>query len=511
MAHGREQKTIAKNTIFLYMRMIVVMFVSLYTSRVVLDKLGVEDYGIYNIVGSVVISFIFIKNALQSASQRFLSYSKGSGEGNVSRVFSMSMNVHILIMFIVCILLETVGLWFFSNVIKIPEGRMSAALVVYQFSIFTFCCNLIQVPFLSSIISNERMSFYAIISIVEVLMKLVIVFALTLVDDIDKLILYGGLMLLVSVLCMLLAMIYCKVKLTNDCRYIWTTDKSLFKSFLSFASWNLIGGVSSVATTEGPNYFMNYYLGVNVNAAMGIAKQVSGAVYGFSANFQTAFNPQIVKSYASGDYKYFFDLIFRTSKLSYFLIFIIALPLIVCCHEIMSLWLTIVPEYAEIFCILILISQIVSSISSPFWMSAHAIGDIKNYQLVLVLFNLSVLPVSWIVLYLNFSPSYIIAYQIVLNLGILLYRIYYLQNRVDFPTKDYVTDVLLRCILLVSLISIPATILIHQLLPKNIWGLLITTFVSVIVVSSSFIIVGLNNTERNAIKQIVSNKVIRKI
>ena len=195
MAHGKEQKTIAKNTIFLYMRMIVVMFVSLYTSRVVFDKLGIENYGIYNIVGSVVISFAFIKNALQSATQRFLSYSKGANTVPSSSVFSMSMNIHLLIMLIVFVLLETVGLWFFYNVINIPDSRIESARIVYQFSAITFCVNLVQVPYISLIVSNERMSVYAILSVAEVILKLLIAYALTVTDSFDKLILYGFLMM----------------------------------------------------------------------------------------------------------------------------------------------------------------------------------------------------------------------------------------------------------------------------------------------------------------------------
>lgn len=431
------------------------MGVSLYTSRIVLDKLGVDNFGIYNVVGSVVTSFVFVKNTLLSATQRFLSFSKGEGKGNVSSIFSMSMNIQILIVILILILLETIGLWFMYNVVHIPDERVTAAHIVYQFSVFTFCISLLQIPYTSTIISNEKMSVYALISIIEVVLKLLVALALTYSKTIDKLILYGFFMMLVTIICTLITMIYCYIKLYKECIYKFKFNFEQFKDILSFSTWNMIGGLSSVASNEGPNYFMNYYVGVKLNAAMGIAKQVSGAVYGFSSNFQTAFNPQIVKSYASGDYDYLFNLIFRTSKLSFFLIYIIALPLTLCCKDVLAIWLTVVPEYAAVFCVCILLSELIMAISSPFWMTVYAIGNIRTYQFVMVLFNLSVIPVSWVVLYFKFEPYWILIYQILRNLLILVYRVSYITRKVNFPAVRYYREVVFRCVIVIPILTYP--------------------------------------------------------
>lgn len=506
MSHGAEQKTIAKNTIFLYLRMFVVMFVSFYTSRVVLDKLGVDDYGIYNIVGSVVISFAFVKNALQSASQRFLSFSKGQKDDDCSKVFTTSMNIHLFIILVVVILLETVGLWFLNNVINIPADRMSAANIVYQCSILTFCASLVQVPYTSLIVSNEKMSIYAYISIIEVVLKLVIVFALSISDSIDKLVLYGALMLLVTYVQVLITASYCRKVLKDDSKYLKYWNKGLFKEILSFSVWNLIGGLSGMACAEGPNYFMNFYLGVKVNAAMGIAKQVSNVVYGFSSNFQNAFNPQIVKAYASDEKDYLFDLIFRTSKMSFILIYIIAAPLIVCCNEVLNIWLTVVPAYTGTFCICILLSQIVSAISSPFWMAAHAIGNIKVYQLVLAVINITLIPVSWFVLHFGYEPHYILIYQIIMNFIVLVYRVRYLSQKVSFPSLQYYREVVGRCIFIIPALTFPLIYLLHERL-DGFMGVVVTSVFAVAVIIPAFLYLGLNGKERTIVISFLMNRI----
>ena len=506
MSHGAEQKTIAKNTIFLYLRMFVVMIVSFYTSRVVLDKLGVDDYGIYNIVGSVVVSFAFVRNALQSASQRFLSFSKGQKDDDCSKVFTTSMNIHFFIILVVVILLETVGLWFLNNVINIPADRVSAAKIVYQFSILTFCASLVQVPYTSLIVSNEKMSIYAYISIIEVVLKLVIVFALSFSDSIDKLVLYGALMLLVTFVQVLITASYCRKVLKDDSKYLKYWNKGLFKDILSFSGWNLIGGLSGMACAEGPNYFMNFYLGVKVNAAMGIAKQVSNVVYGFSSNFQNAFNPQIIKAYASDEKDYLFDLIFRTSKMSFILIYIIAAPLIVCCNDVLNIWLTVVPAYTGTFCICILLSQIVSAISSPLWMAAHAIGNIKVYQLVLAVINITIIPVSWFVLHFGYEPYYILIYQIIMNFIVLVYRVRYLSQKLSFPSLQYYREVVGRCVFIIPALTFPLIYLLHERLDGFI-GVVVTSVFAVAVIISAFLYLGLNSKERTIVISFLMNRI----
>ena len=508
MAFKEEQKKIAANTIFLYLRMFVVMFISLFTSRVVLDKLGVEDYGIYNIVGSIVVSCVFVKNSLQSATQRYLSYSKGLHNGDCSKVFSASFFIHGIIIFVIIVFLESVGIYFFNNVIQIPESRRAASALVYQFSILTFCITILQVPYTALVISNERMSVYAFLSIIDVILKLVIVYVLTVSETLDKLILYAFLMFAVSAITFMFIWGYCKISLASDCTIKFCKDKKLYKEIASFSGWNLVGGFSSIASTECPNYLLNVFWGVHLNAAMGIAKQVSNAVYSFSANFQSAFNPQIVKSCAAKQYNYLFSLIFRTSKLSFFLLFVIAAPLIVCCEDVLSIWLISVPTYTKSFCIWIMISQLVAATSSPFWMAAHAIGNIKKYQLILVLFNFSILPATWGLLVVGFEPYWIIVCQVAMNVGIFIYRINYLKTELSFPVNKYLEEVIIKCLVIIPLLTMPILYIVHSRF-SGLISIVVTSAISILLSGALFAFLGLTYQERKSLISNVSKKIKR--
>lgn len=509
MSHLQEQKKIAKNTVFLYIRMFVVMGVSLYTSRVVLDKLGVDNYGIYNIVGSIVVSLTFISNALTTAMRRYFSYEIGMNNADCSNIFTMNFKIQLLIIGILLILLETVGLWFLEAVINIPDGRETAASIVYQLSIVTFIFHLLQVPYVSLIVAREKMSIFAVFSVVDVLLKLLIVFMLSSSVDTDKLVLYALLMMFVSIVVALGYYLYCKVILSADSRVTKYWNKEKFRDIFSFTSWNLIGGITTVGTTEVPNYFMNYYLGVAVNAAMGVAKQVSSAIYTFSVNFQTAFNPQIVKAYAANEKDYMVELIFRTSKLSFILMFIVSLPFILCSGEVLSVWLKIVPEYTNIFCLCILLAEMINAVSAPLWMSVFAVGNIKTYQIAISIICLSVVPISWLVLIAGLAPYWILVYKIVVSIVILVYRVNYLKNKILFPHKDYYMKVVIPLLIYVPLLTMPFLYLFSVQFDG--WKkILITSAVSVVVVSIVFYYIALNENERNVVAGYVRNKFIIK-
>lgn len=507
MNHSQEQKTIAKNTVFLYLRMIVVMGVSLYTSRVVLDKLGVDDYGIYNIVGSVVVSLTFISNALTTAMRRYFSYEIGKKSEDCSSIFTMNFKIQLIIIGILLVLLETIGLWFFETVIKIPEGRQTAASIVYQFSVVTFLFHLIQVPYASLIVAKEKMSIFAVFSIVDVILKLLIVYLLSSSLGIDKLILYGFLMMFVSIVVALCYYLFCKTFLRVDCKVTKYWNREQFKEIFSFTSWNLVGGVTTMGTTEIPNYFMNYYLGVAVNAAMGVAKQVSSAIYSFSINFQTAFNPQIVKAYASGEKKYMFDLIFRTSKLSFLLMYVIGLPFLLCSEEVLGVWLKIVPEYTAVFCLCILVAEMVNAISAPLWMSVFAIGNIKVYQIVISVICLTVIPISWLVLAIGLAPYWILVFKIIVSISILLYRINYLKNKIDFPQKEYYKSIVLPLLVIIPVLTIPCLYLFSMHL-SGWYKILLTTAISVVVVSVVFYYIALNKNEKTVVAAYIKRKIL---
>lgn len=500
-------KRIMKNTVMLYIRMAVIMLVTLYTSRVVLDVLGVEDYGIYNIVGSVVISLSFIQSALNSATLRFISFELGkSDKGNVSRIFSMSLNIQVLFLCVILLMLETVGLWFLNNVLSIPPDRIFAANVAYQFSILTFCINVLRVPYNAMLISYEKMSVYAILSIVEAILRLLIVYCLLVLDH-DKLIEYSILMFAVALLTNAFYMIYCRKLFTDSCKYKFEKDKSLFKSMIGFSGWNLVGGLTGMATHEGPNYFMNIYLGVRVNAAMGVAKQVGSAVYNFTENFQTAFRPQIVKYYAADEKENLFELVFNASKISFFLMFIIGFPVLLCINGILNVWLVEVPEYTAEFCVCMLLGYMVNALSSPLWMLAHATGDIKKYQISLSIIQLTIVPIAWIILAIGLEPYYILAFQVLINCAVYAYRLYFARLKTGFPIIAYLKSVVVKSVIL-TLLIIPVPVLLQVLFNSG-FSWMLSAISSVVISVIVFFYFGLEKEYRDQLLLYVKQKIKR--
>lgn len=505
-ASVNNQKRIVKNTIMLYIRMAVIMLVTLYISRVVLNVLGETDFGIYNIVGSVVVSLIFIQDKLTGATQRFLSFEIGKNNINaIKSVFSTAFNIHLRFVIAIFIILETIGYWFLNNILSIPIERIEAANVAFQFSVVTFLVNIMRAPYNAVIISFEKMEVYAILSIIEALLKLSIAYVLLIVST-DKLVLYSSLVFSVTLIVNILFVIYCKCKFKGVCAISVIKNKSLFKEMISFTGWNMLSGISGVATNEGPNYLMNIYHGVGINAAMGLAKQVSSAVYQFTANFQTAFNPQIVKAYSGNEKEYLFDLIEKTSLLSFYLLFLFAFPLIVSADWIFKLWLINVPIYSVDFCILIMISQMIAALSSPMWMVVHATGDIKQYQIALTVINLLILPLSWFVLYIGLNPIYVIFSQIVINIFVFGYRLLYLKKCISFDVNNYLEKVIFKCMKLVSLI-IPIPLLC-RFIPGFWGGRIIGLILSILITSLVFYRFGLGSDSRQQINSFVSHKIL---
>jgi len=497
MAYTISNSTrIAKNTIFLYIRMFILMLVSLYTSRVILEALGVEDYGIYNVVGGIVVLFTFINNAMVTSTQRFLNYEIGLNNfENTQKVFSISVNIHILISILILILSETVGLWLLNSTIQYPDNREWAVQMIYQLSVLTTCVKIIRAPYNAAIIAYEKMQFYAYLSVFEALLQLSIVFMLKIIPY-DRLVIYGILLLIVSIIINIAYYWYCRSNF-NTCRYVLTKDKLLYKQLLGFSGWSLFGGVANVGTGQGLNIILNVFLGVTVNAAMGISNQVSSALSTLIVNFQTAFKPQLVKSYATGDRKYFTSLIIASSKYSYLLSFIIALPIYICCPEILSIWLTEVPDYSVSFCRMMLIFTLLDALQGPLWYSILATGKIRTYQILmsfLILFNL---PLSYICLKVGFNPVSVLIIRCLINFFSLFVRLWYMNKLFDFPIKLFFSDVILR------IVPITAIATLLNFLPININTpfvkisvvIIITLFINMILVLT----IGLSNNERNII------------
>ena len=377
-----NKKRVAKNTLFLYFRMILIMVVSLYTSRVILAQLGIRDYGINNVVGGVVSMFAFLNSSMATATQRFLTYALGKGDRDrLRKTFAASMNIHIFIALVIVLLAETIGLWFVNAKLVIPQDRMFAANVVYQFSILSFCVNIIQVPYDAVLIAHEKMSIYAYISILETILKLVIVYMLS-ISPFDKLITYSILFFAVTLFIRFTYQIYCK-KHYAESKFMLFWDKDLYRQMSGFAGWNLFGSLAWLCRNQGLNIILNLFFGPVVNAARGVANQVSGAVMNFISNFQTALNPQITKEYAVGQIKEMEKLAYLGIKFSYIILFILAFPLMLNIQFVLGIWLVKVPEWTSIFVILTLVDSLVGNLFGvPLMTSLSATGNIRNYQIV---------------------------------------------------------------------------------------------------------------------------------
>lgn len=418
------------------------MLVSLYTSRVVLNTLGIEDFGIYNVVGGIVAMFGFLNAAMASATQRFLSFELGRKDyKRLREVFSMSLNIHFIIAGIILILAETAGLWFLNEKMLIPPGRIEAANWVYQFSILAFMVTIISVPYNASIIAHEKMNVFAYISILEVSLKLLIVFMLQWFAF-DKLKLYAVLTFSAALIIRTIYGIYCKKKL-NSCSYIFVKDKTLFQTLFSYAGWNLWGNLASVTMGQGINILLNIFFGPAINAARGIAYQVSSAVNQFVSNFQLAANPQIIKSYASGDNGYMHRLIFYSSKFSFFLLLTLALPILFETQYILALWLKIVPDHTVLFTRLVICIVLVDCISGPLMTAAQASGKIKVYQSVVGGLLLLILPISYLFLNLGFPPETTMLVNLVVSIIALFIRLIIIRSLVNLPIKQFILHVLL--------------------------------------------------------------------
>jgi len=474
--------------------MLITMAVSLYTSRIVLNTLGVTDYGIYNVVGGFITIFGFLNSSMASATQRFLSFELGRKDYiQLGRVFSMSLNIHFVIALIILVLGETVGLWFVNTHLKIPVERMAAANWVYQFSILAFLVNVVSVPYNAAIIAHERMTVYAWVSIIEVSLKLLIVFMLNWFGF-DELKFYAVLIFLVSFIIRIVYGIYSK-RHFSESKYQLFWDKTLFNTLFNYAGWNLWGSAAGVLYGQGVNILLNIFFGPAVNAARGIAFTVQGALNGFVTNFQLAMNPQIVKSYAVNDLKYMHKLIFEGAKYSFFLLFTLSLPVLLETEIILKLWLRIVPEYTVIFTQLIIINILIDSISGPLMTAAQASGRIKLYQGLVGGLLILILPLSYLFLKLGYLPQVTLYISIVISALALSARLFILRKLVQLKSKDFFLQVVVIT-LIVALIATILPLTLHFLLNESIQRFLIVVLAAIISSISSIYIFGLKSVER---------------
>ncbi len=486
---------IAKNTMMLYVRMMVLMLVGLYTSRVVLEALGENDFGIYNVVGGVVAMFTMISGALNSAVQRFITFEMGRGsEARLNEVYSTAVTIQAVLALIVAAVAEPVGLWFINNEMTIDPSRIPAARWVLHYSILAFVINLMSVPQMASITAHEKMSAYAWIGLLDGFLRLCVAF-LIMKSPVDRLVYYAALMAGVVLIVRMAYGRYC-TRHFPECRYSFVFDRKLIKEMFSFAGWNFIGVTSGVLRDHGGNILVNLFSGPAVNAARGVAVQLNGAVQGFVTNFMTAVNPQITKSYAAGDNEYLIPLLRRSSKMSFFLLLLIALPILFNTEYILGLWLKDVPAHTKSFVQLFLVFALSESISNPLITAMLATGRIRNYQLAVGGLQLLNLPVSYVCLKLGAMPEVTVVVAIVISQLCFFLRLFMLRGMMNLNVGKYITDVYLK-VLLVAALAVAVPLLTGRLLPVGFPGFCISVLLCVCCSVLSIAFVGCSKAERH--------------
>lgn len=479
--------------------MLFLLVINLFVSREVLDALGVVDFGIYNVVGGFVTMFTMISGAMATATQRFISFEIGRGsEGNVKSTFSTAVIIHIFLAFLVLFVAETVGLWFVNTQMSFPNERYAAVNCVYHFSVLTFLINIISVPYNAAIIAYEKMAAFAYVSIFEAIAKLVVVY-LVIWSSVDKLILYASLLALVAIVVRIIYGIYCNIHFT-ECKCSWKSDKEIKKKMMSFVSWNLIGSLSGVLKEQGINVLLNVFFGAAVNAARGLAFQVNNAINGFVSNFQIAMNPQIVKTYASGNKDEMFKIVFRGSKFSYMLLFSLSLPFIIEAPFILNLWLKEVPEYTVIFLRLVLVSALIESLSGPLISSMHASGKVRDYQIVVGGLSLITLPFAYLILITFPIPYLAIVVGIVMASLCLLARLFMLKKSIEFPVLSFVRSVCL-VVICITIVASFIPISLHMVLDTGLLSFIIISVVAIISSITCSYFMGLDFGEKTMIKE----------
>jgi len=512
MDHKSNNKRIAKNTVFLYARTFFVMIISLYTSRVVLKALGVEDYGVFQVVGGMVAMFAVISQALSSAISRYITFEIGSGnKRRLEEVFSTSLVVQLVISIIVLVLGEVVGLWFMHTHLRIPDGRLWAANWVLQFSLISFCVNLLSIPYNACIIAHEHMKAYAYISIFEALGKLGICFLL-LAAPFDRLVYYALLLMLLTIIIRVIYTLYCHHYFEESVTQLHL-HKTIFREMFSFAGWSFFTNANYLLNNQGVNMLVNVFFGVTFNAARGLANQVESAVMQFVNSFTTAINPQITKSYAAGDRVQMFQLIYSGSKFSFFLMYLMALPLIFEAELVLNIWLTVIPEKTVLFVQLSLVLGMFTCFGNPSVTACMATGKIRTYSLIIGTLGLLDFPIVWIAFAAGAEIEMAYYLYIIVKAIVILARIFLMKKMLGMPITDYLSKAITPVFMVACLASLPSFAVV-SLMQQSIIRLVVSVIIGVLSVSVISLFVGMTKYERTVIvsktTEFVNHKLLRK-
>lgn len=502
-----KSKQIAKNTIVLYIRMILTMIITLFTSRIVLKELGFGDYGLYNVVGGVVALFAFLRSSMSSSTQRFLSYEMGKGNiENLRKTFSICFSTHLLIAGLLLLIAETIGFWFLNSYINIPVGREIAANYIYQFSVISLSISVISIPYTAAIISYEKMGYFAFLGVTDAILKLVIAYMI-IISPFDKLVFYGFLMMLINLLNLLFNWIYCHIKY-NATHYKFYWDKDAFKKVFSFSGWTIWGQLAVVGSNQGSNILVNMFFSVVANAAMGVGSQVNQALTGLVSNFQTAFKPQITKSYAEKDFDYLNNLSIYASKISFFLLFLVSLPVVVNINFVLSFWLGNVPQYANSVCVIFIFASLCNAISAPLWMNVFSTGNIKAYQLGLSVAYIVELLLVYVIFKFGLPLECGVAMKAALNFIVIFIRLYYCKHSVpEFDVKKYMSKVVAP-LLTISIIFYSIAIFVIRF--NDFYFSILSSIIIEILALVVIYYKGLDKGERHSAEHLITKKIFKK-
>ena len=502
-----SNKTIAKNTLFLFFRTLLIMGISLYTSRVVLAELGVEDYGIYNVVGGIVSMLAFLNSAMVQASQRYLSFAQGTNDlENQKKIFSTSVLIHATIAILVVVLLETIGLWYVNTKVVLPAERLNAANIIYQLSILIFLSRILVVPYNASVIAHEKMDIYAYISIVDYILQLGLVFILQ-YTTYDKLVTYGVMMLAVACIHYIFYVLYTKCKFI-ECTFHWYKDWKLYKEMFSFASWAFLGGAGFVARNQGVNLVINLFCGPAVNAARGVAYQVSAAVQTLISSFQQSMNPQITKRYASGDRESMMTLVRAGSKYSFLLLLICFTPILVRPEYILKLWLGTVPEYAAEFLVMAVSMALVTSMDGTLNTAMQATGNIKVFQITVSIIMCLDIPLAYFLLSLGVEPYLVTGVSIFTAILCLFVKLIILRRQVPYNLSEFIGSIVCKNIA-VFIIVILIFSTLSSIIPKSTMGFCMLGVLSFVINVVIIYLIGLNISERKMFVSMISYTIKR--
>lgn len=499
-----NNKRIAKNTLFLYLRTMLTMVVALYTSRIVLNALGVEDFGIWGVVGGLVSMFGFINSSLSSSIFRYLTFAIGTGDKDeINKNYNASIIIHVVLALIIFLLCESIGQWFLSEKLVVPEVKREAANIVFHIVLLTSCISLLNVPFNSVIISYERMNVYAYMSIVDVVIKLIIAYVVYAVPS-NKLIWYALMMLITGIMMLIFYYTYVRVNFRH-LHFQRVRDRQLFRSLLGFSGWSLFGNIAYVGYTQGLNLLLNMFFGPVVNAARAISLQIEQSVRTFVTNFQTAINPQIIKNYAVKDYHRMHSLIFRSSKFSVFLLAIFALPIMLETDAILVLWLKLVPEHTVAFCRIMFLIIALECMTNAIGTGVVATGNIKKYHIVVGTILLTIVPVSYVVLHVGSPAEGVFIVYLAIEIVAVIARLLIARQQIQFPVRQYFTDVVLRICMVVVVAAIIPTVL-HCSMQAGIGRFLIVGATTVLTNAASIYYLGLSPSERQMIVSAIQQK-----